>query len=63
VFLSSVRNRGAKKGRTQMQFFKKSKRFILNQDEEHEKKARQSRIIEKYFNYENSKQNKTMKKL
>jgi len=32
-------------GRTQMQFFQKIKRFIPNQDREHEQKARQSRII------------------
>jgi len=34
-----------------MQFFQKSKRFIFNQDKEHEQKARQSRIIKNTKSY------------
>ena len=45
------------KGRTQMHFFKKSKRFIFNQTKEYEQKARQSRIIK---NAKTLWQNKTM---
>jgi len=44
-----------------MQNFQNQKRFISNQDKEHEQKARQSQIIKNTLTMKINKQNKAMK--